>query len=416
LRSPFLAAALVGWSLAAGGSARAQLYADLAPSVGGGATDNATLTANGVTPTSDAFGTVGGSALLHYETQRASHALAYRFMLTHYVAVDVPVSDGLSNGLSWVSSFNPTARLSLQLTLNALLSRVSNVDPANPATVVPQAAVGGSTLYLNSAAGQGLTYQPTPRAGYSELLTVSQVRYLETETPLPTTTLVATLLRATRLIGRELYALDVAIADSITSTDPTLMQGTSFSQGQTFLVQALLGWRHDLSPLWSTMLQAGPSTLIKLDGTGVLAPAGSATISYSRVPWFAALNISQAPAANLYLGDATITDQVMVRVGLPLTRNELFYVGGYGAYLYARIADGQAQLSRDFDQFSGSVSLFARFGKLPFGGALTYMALSQRGSSLPNHEIPDLARQTVMLTVSGLLRWGKGTPPLFSGL
>ena len=116
MRGRFLAATLIGWSLAAGGAARAQLFADLAPSVGGGATDNATLTANGVTPTSDAFGTVGGSALLHYEMPRASHALAYRFMLTHYVAVDVPVSDGLSNGLSWVSSFNPTARLSFQIT------------------------------------------------------------------------------------------------------------------------------------------------------------------------------------------------------------------------------------------------------------------------------------------------------------
>ena len=46
----------------------------------------------------------------------------------------------------------------------------------------------------------------------------------------------------------------------------------------------------------------------------------------------------------------------------------------------------------------------------------TYMALTQRGSNLPNHEIPDLARQTVLVTISGVLNFGKGTPPLFGGL
>jgi hypothetical protein len=403
IRRGVLAAALAGWSLAAAGQARAQLFATVTPAVGGGATDNATLTANGVTPTGDAFGTAGGSLHLRYQTPRASTAIGYRFMLTHYVETDVPVSDGLYNALMIGSSFNPTARLGLQLNLNMELSRVSNIDPANPVTVAPQAALAGSTLYLNTTVGQGMNYQPDARHGYSELLTFSQLRYPGAAMPLPTTTLVSLLLRGTLLRGRELFGVDLSVGDSYTPTDPALMQGT-FAQGQTFLAQALLGWRHELSPMWSTLLQAGPSVLVKLDGTGVLAP------------WFAALTLSQAPAANIYFGDATITDQVMARVGLPLTRSELIYVGGFGAYLYARIADGQAQLARDFDQLSGGVSLFVRFGHLPLAGAATYMALTQRGSSLPNHEIPDLARQTVLVTISGVLNFGKGTPPLFGGL
>src|SRR5262249_18486986 len=158
-----------------------------------------------------------------------------------------------------------------------------------------------------------------------------------------------------------------------------------------------------LSPLWSTTVQGGPLVLVNLEGTGVLAPAGNATISYTRFPWFAALSLSQAPAANIYFGDATITDQIMVRLGLPLTRRGLIYVGGHGSYIYARIANGSAQLSRDFDQFSGGLSLYVRFGRLPFAGGATYMALSQRGSAQPNHEIPDLARQAVLLSVSGVL-------------
>jgi len=416
IRRGFLAAALAaGWSLAAAGQARAQLFATVAPAVGGGATDNATLTANGATPTGDAFGTAGGSLHLRYQTPRANQAIGYRFMLTHYVDTDVPVTDGLYNALMIASSFTPTARLALQLNLNMELSRVSNIDPANPVTVAPQAALAGSTLYLNTTVSQGMGYQPDARHSYSELLTFSQLRYPEAATPLPTTTLVSVLLRGTLLLGRELYGVDLSVGDSYTPTDPAIMQGT-FAQGQTFLAQALFGWRHELSPMWSTLLQAGPSVLVKLDGTGVLAPAGSATINYSRVPWFAGLTLSQAPAANIYFGDATITDQVMARVGLPLTRNELIYVGGFGAYLYARVANGQAQLARDFDQFSGGLSLFVRFGRLPIAGAATYMALTQRGSNLPNHEIPDLARQTVLVTISGVLNFGKGTPPLFGGL
>jgi hypothetical protein len=401
-------ASLAGRQARAGG----EVITDLSPTVGIGATDNVT-TAGGVTErTSDGFGTAGGALRLRYEGARSTSALSYRLLWTRYVESNIPAT--IFSSLAVMSSLAPTATLNVQLHANVDVTRASNFDPANPTLVSPTAAAPGTSLYLATTAGEDLGYQPNSRRGYGESLSVSQVRYLETAMPLPTTTFVSGAARATRLVGREVFTLDVAVGDSFTTVEPALMQGT-FAQGHTILAQALVGWRHEVSPYWTTQLQAGPSMIAKLSGTGVIAPAATATISYARTPWIASASAVQSPAPNLFFGDATITDQAIVRLALPVLRSELVYVGGFGGYLYGRIANDQLQLSRDFDQFVAGLSLFARFGRMPFAGSVNYMVLSQRGSSLPGHEIPDLARQAVMVNITGVLAWGKGTPPLFAG-
>ena len=40
--------------------------------------------------------------------------------------------------------------------------------------------MAGSTLYLGTGVSQDLAYEPTPRQGYLETLSVTQLRYLET--------------------------------------------------------------------------------------------------------------------------------------------------------------------------------------------------------------------------------------------
>ena len=284
-----------------------------------------------------------------------------------------------------------------------------------------QAVVAGSLLYFAAGANQDLNYQPSPLQSYTETLSVTQVHYLESTTfngaaaPQPTTTFVGTGLSGRQERGRNQFSLALDVGDSFRETNP-MLPPDPYADGHTFIARLLAGWRRELSAVWTTTVQAGPSTIFKLDGSGVLAPAFTATIDYARLPWFAGVSLVQSPAPNLFLGEATINDQLIVRLALPLTRSERLFVGGWGAYTYARISDQQQSLTRLYDQFVGGATLTGRVANWPLAFALSYMALSQRGSDVPNNSVASLARQTMFLSVRGVFGWGPGTPPIFGGV
>jgi hypothetical protein len=277
--------------------------------------------------------------------------------------------------------------------------------------------MAGSLVYLAATAHQALVVRPDAKDTVEETLTVAHLRYLEASMngmsrALPTTTGLTLGVAGSRMAGRETYLLEADGTDMYTQVNTTLPVDPT-SEGHTILARALAGWKHDLSPTWSTILQAGPSVMVRLDGSGVIAPAAIATLTYSRLPWTAVLTASQTPTANPYLGQASISDQVLAHAAVPLTRSELIYFGGYGGYVYARVANGTTQLDRAYDQFTGGLTLTARLSKMPFAAAATYSVISQRGSNLPGSSVPDYGRQYVLLTIRGDLNWGPGTPPLF---
>jgi hypothetical protein len=402
------------WTTAA---ARADVIYELAPSVGAGATDNARLASGTEQHYGDAFSIVGGSARVRYNGARVVHGVGYRGTYTRYFETEG--NSSFANQLALTSSFQLSSLWTLDLAANGSLLRTSGLDPNDPAVVFQQGAVGGSTLYLTAGALQRAAYVPTPRRLYDESLTVTQLRYLESmrngvAVDMPTTTVLMLTLRGIHQVGREAFSVESFFADSIIDTDTPAGRGP-FATGHVFLGRALAGWKHELSPVWYTMLQAGPAVIFKLDGNGVMAPAGAASINYASVPWLASLTVSQTPAPNLYLGAATLSDQVMARFIIPLTRNELLYVGGFGGYVYARVADASQNMTRAYDQFIGSASVILRFTGTRLVAAATYTALSQRGSDVPGYAVNDLARQTVLITLRGELAWGPGTPPLFGG-
>jgi hypothetical protein len=407
------------WLLAAAGMlaaapARGDVIYQLEPLAGAGATDNARLTASGEQRVSDSYTLVGGNMRLSYQGARASVTLAYRAGYTQYMRTGGLTT--VTNNLALRWTFQPAALWRVAADASANLTRASGLDPVDPTTVMAQAAVAGSTLYLATVATEAVNYTPTPRQGYGESLSVMQVRYLEqaavngVPVPLPRTTFVVFGLYGNREVGRNAYSLSLSAGDSFRETDSSQ---SSTSEGHTIIGQLFAGWRRELSAAWSTSLQAGPTVMVRFDGSGVLAPGFIGSINYASVPWFASLTAMQAPAPNLFLGQATLSDTVMARVALPLTRNERLVVGAYGGYVYARIADEQQHLTRAYDQFLGGLTLVGRFPRLPIAAALTYVAVTQRGSSQPYSAAPDLARQMVLLSVRGEFAWGPGTPPLF---
>ncbi len=415
--------------------AHAHLIYELSPVVGAGATDNITPAADpnaGNDHFADGFVQVSAIGRARYQARLSEYSLGYRIMLTRY-ARETGL-DTISQSLAATSSLNLSGRVTLRLFANGELTHTSSVTAIpDPGTVLPQGAVANGRPYYSLAATEDMAYAATPRTTFGETLSFARIHFLDdgvqtTSTMpggpkttqvlgVPTTSVITGVLYGHRAQGREVYSLTAIMSDSIADAPPVTAANPGppdpFTTGHVFFGQLLAGWGHELSPAWSTQVQAGPAIIFKIDGPAVLSPAGLLAVNYARLPWYMSFTASQAPAPNLLIGQATVTDQVLARVAMPLARSEIVYVGAFGSYLYARQATEGGSLARSYDQFQGGGSLFLRSPRLPFSGALTYTALTQRGNGTTTQS---LAWQSVMLTVAGTFAWGPGTPPLFGGV
>jgi len=396
--------------------ARADMVYELAPNAGGGASDNVSATGQHY---GDTFTLVGGNARLRYDGLRVTHVLSYGLAYSKYMQKRYP--DTLSNSLAWLSTITPSPLWTLSLGANGALARSSGIDVANAGTFVPESVVAGSAHYFTTNATEVLELRPSPRWKYSEALMATYLRYLDSTAnavnnmpaPLPRTLVLSLAARGEREVGRDAFSGEADVADSSTTYEAN--GAMPRPAGQYLIARLLAGWRHDLSPVWSTSLQAGPAISYQLrpQGTAVLSPAAIASLNYNSVPWFASLTVTQTPAANAYLGAAMVSDSAIARLAVPLTRNERVIASGFGGYLYARIADTNGSLARAYDQLLGGASLTYRFPKVPLSAVASYSVVSQRGGLAPGFAVSSLAYQYVFVSLRSDLVWGKGTPALF---
>ena len=413
---PRLCSGVLVAGLLAVAPARADMVYELAPSAGGGASDNVSATGQHY---GDTFTLVGGNARLHYNGLRVTHVLSYGLAYSKYMQKRYP--DTLSNSLSWLSTITPSPLWTLNLGANGTVARSSGIDVANAGTFIPESVVAGSSHYLTTNATEVLELRPSARWKYNEGLTATYLRYLDTTVndmngmpaPLPRTIVVSLALRGEREVGRDAFNGEVDLANSSTTYETN--GAMPRPEGQFLIGRALAGWRHDLSPVWSTSLQAGPaiSYQVRPQGTAVLSPAVIASLNYNRVPWFASLTVTQTPAANAFLGAAILSDQAIARLAVPLTRSERLVASAFGGYVYARIAGTDGSLTRAYDQLLGGASMGYKFPKVPLSAVASYSVVSQRGGMAPGFTVSSLAYQYVFVTLRSDLVWGRGTPALF---
>ncbi len=200
----------------------------------------------------------------------------------------------------------------------------------------------------------------------------------------------------------ELHATDFVLTGGPPGTVPP-------TPDQNVFLVVLAGWRREINPLWSTELRGGLTTLIRSSASTVYVPTGSAQVGYKRLTWNATLTASQEPLPNLFSGQATINDSVLVHLTLPLGRTEQWVLTGAGGYVYARVADVDGTLRHTYDQRTVLSLLSYRFLNAPLFLSLSYSFVDQRGGA------SDLQRHVVMLNLTGLFMWGPGTPPVFGG-
>ena len=405
--------------------ARAEVVLDLIPDLAVGVNDNKVANTPSVR---DEFVTAGVGSQLRYTGARVTHTLGNRLSFSHFF--QGRGTDTTTDALTWLSTWDPLAVLQVRLGAGAAVSRVSGVDPGDLTLGTMGGVAAGNSKYLAINANEAVRYQPSPRFALLESVTAGRVDFLPHDDALPTTDQVAGQLRAERLAALDTLYVDARLSDSYATATP-LNAGT-FAQGHNLVAQVLFGWRRILSPFWTSELQAGPLLVFRPGGGSILSFAGLASISYQGTaqgtPWFATLNVSRSPAPNLFIGQATITDQVLLRLALPLDRRQTLFVTGFAAYLYARQVgtdlEGTNTLDRLFDQITSGAALTARISQHPFWAALAYTFVDQRGSTytvqrgtMPPQvvRLDDLLRRTLLLSAGGAFAWGPGTPRFFGG-
>jgi hypothetical protein len=417
LRRPFLvaAAALAAGAVTTGtggAPARADVIIQIIPSVTAGITSNANAASAPELRQRDEFGTAGVSATVRYARARTTYSLGYLLAYTRFFEGHGPTT--ITNAVTLSSQLSLTGALDLGFGATIGFSRTSGVVATSDLTMpIPQAAVGGTSEFLSLGASQNLSYRPSAKRTFTEGLGVSQLRYINAARALPTTTVFSFQGRGTQTFGRDSGYVDMQLFDVY---NQFAVVADRFAEAHTFTVRLVAGWARELSAMWAASLDAGPMMVFKLTGPLVIAPSGSASLTYTRRPWFASLTLSQIPAVNLFFGDTTINDQAVVRMGLPLNRAESIFVTGFAAYVYARIASTIGSVGgKAFDQQTAGFALGARPMRLPIAASLQYLFLNQDSGGVAGRPVSNLASHTLMLTVGGILAFGKGTPPLFGG-
>lgn len=376
-----------------------------------GVTDNPFgISQDQVAPSWEAFGTVGLTTQLQLNEARSTHQLAYSINRTAYQ--DTGAADNTSHALLWASELDLTGKTTLNLGASAGLfsySAIANLDAAtaNP-TGVP---IGTSPTTVVSVTGiETLTYNPSGREKYLESLSALRFDPLSSSTPVPATTSLTATGRADRQAGRNDLSLTLTANDYLIDSATALP--SSFANGSVITGQLLGGWRREFGANASLEANGGLLAFYGVDAHSLaVGPAVNVTLSYKHLPWFASLNLSQQPMANIYIGEALLMDAVIARAALPLDKRERLQVVGIGGYTYARrIAGGEHFIfaPRAYDLFVLDAALSYHFENLPFFASVDYTVTTQRGSLSDGIYIPSSLRRVASLSLGGQLAWGEG--------
>ena len=147
-------------------------------------------------------------------------------------------------------------------------------------------------------------------------------------------------------------------------------------------------------------------------GRVLTLPAGGATLGYRHLPWYATLTAQHAVVPNLFLGVATINDQVSSSLTLPLEPGQRYVLSGFASYGRARAADMSDPVlgAYSYNLLTVGSTLSVRFRDLPLYGSATYSLINQQGTTAMGGQL-DVVRHTLMLNVTAAFSWGPGTPP-----
>lgn len=261
----------------------------------------------------DGFLMARAGAQLSYAGRLVHNQATYGFAATWWLRGSQ--GSALTHTLSLSSEIEASAATRITLGGSASLSQLSLVDTAgnaDPLTVGARPA--GTTEYAAFDAHEAVAWQIGARWRLDQMLQGSLYRPIgDNPGSAPSESLTHNLGLA-RLWQRDQAGLRTRVGVI------WIGQTALLPAREDEFAEALLAWRHDLTPAWASDLAAGAS-LLRISGIYVgPTPAGSAALSYRNRGRELDLRAARTVESNVYVGAAIERDLVSLGAGLPIGR------------------------------------------------------------------------------------------------
>ena len=293
-------------------------------------TDNVFAVPSDANPEADVFFNVRPGVLAAYDSPRMIHEVAAEVDLIEYVLHSSSPSLNLRG--SWKGFFTPGPRTELLLEADGSTGQVNSLTAhASP----DQSGIGvtpvGTTDVRQASAGEYLTWQASKDTRTSE---TAFARWTATDDGLaaPTTTDSAEIgisLNFERVFHHDTLGIDLGGSYLRFEVLAPQVAGTQGSElAQQLNPRATAVWRHDISKVWSTNLDAGvvyvnpvgtdPYSNAPTDQGAHPYPIFGGILAYTDVWGRATFDIHRAVSPNLLIAENTVSERAILSFALPL--------------------------------------------------------------------------------------------------
>jgi hypothetical protein len=334
--------------------------------------------------------------------QTQSHDLRYSFGIAR--SFGQTSRDRQTHALAWNGHYSSNGIVTFSGAVSASVTRLDAINiPATNTTAMPMPmAIPSATSFFTTIANVGAAWRPTPLLAWTET----------------TTGHVAVPIEGTQ--ARSTYGVDESVGHDrafglnsfIASAQVGYLVGVELkdSLGNVVLPRSesvhgriLAGWHRSLTPF--TDVNASLGGLAAVDPSGgpiVIGPSWRAGVTYRRDVGTASAEVDRTPAPSLYVGRVSVSDRLVVNLGLPIDRAGRFHASGSGGYSHVRFLNSSNDLVPGSDVLMVNAGLTFQPLLWPFSFGLHYTRLQQFAYSINGAPpLPDIERQVLMFVVNG---------------
>jgi hypothetical protein len=332
--------------------------------------------------------------------QTQSHDLRYSFGIAR--SFTGTGRDTQTHALSWNGHYSPNGIVIFSGLASASITRLDaiNIPTTNP-TAMP-GPIPSATTFFTTIASLGAAWRPTPLLAWTETTSAHVAVPLEGIQARSTYGVDETVAHD-RTFGLNSFIASAQVGYLEAAELQDSLGNVVFPETQSVHGRILAGWHRSLSPF--TDVNASLGGLAAMDPAGgpiVLGPSWRAGLTYRRELGTVSAEVDRTPAPSLYVGRVSVSDRVVVNLGLPIDRAGRFHAIGSGGYSHVRFLDASNHLVPGSDVLMVNAGLNFQPLLWPVSFGLHYTRLQQFAHSINGAPaLPDIERQVLMLVVTG---------------
>jgi hypothetical protein len=332
--------------------------------------------------------------------QKESHDLRYSFGITR--SFTGTGRDRQTHALSWNGHYSSDGIVIFSGAASASVTRLDAINiPAMNMTAMP-GAIPSAATFFTSTAHAAAAWQPTPLLAWTETTTAHMAVPLD-GAQARSTYGVDEAIANDRTFGRDSFIANAQVGYLVGAELKDSLGNVVVPESQSVHGRIMAGWHRSLTPF--TDVNASFGGLAAMDPAGgpiVLGPAWRAGLTYHPELGTFSAEIDRTPAPSLYVGRVSVSDRLVVTLGLPIDRAARFHAVGSGGYSHVRFLDASNHLVPGSDVLMVNAGLTFQPLLWPVSFGLHYTRLQQFAYSVSGAPpLPDIERQVLMFAVSG---------------